>query len=418
LDLLKSEKKLNENIEYICDLLSNLFDISVRFLNSSNDIIFSATGTELDNPLNKNIHNTIIDLFKSNEHYTLPIFKSTKFFENFLAVNLYTNNIYYGKFIIGPSICSRMDAETVNVVVFKENISLVDKAKLCSYFNTLPIINFSKLIYIGQLIYLILYDQKLDFVSLSSLNTYQNNIKTNFANNYENVSSNIKQNGKIHHPYVYEQNFLQYIREGNLEKARETFEKDIYDKAGVLSKKSSLRSEKNLNICHTTLVTRAAIEGGLDPEQAFTMSDMVIQCIEEIDNTKELQDYRNTVTMEFVKMVNQVNKCKYPSPVRVCENYIKSHIYEHISVKHLSKLTALNPNYLSSMFKATTGFSVLDFINKERIHEARKLLITTDRSLTDISTLLNFFDQSHFTKAFKKYTGVTPKIFRDENKHI
>ncbi|MGG5737844.1 MULTISPECIES: helix-turn-helix transcriptional regulator [Bacillus cereus group] len=116
-------------------------------------------------------------------------------------------------------------------------------------------------------------------------------------------------------------------------------------------------------------------------------------------------------------MVNQINEHKSPKPVRVCESYIKNHIYEPISVKRLSEITGLNPNYLSSMFKAITGFSVLGFINKEKINETKKLLITTDLSLTDILNLLRFYDQSHFTKTFKKYTGITPKIFRDQNKH-
>ncbi|MGE7854915.1 helix-turn-helix domain-containing protein [Bacillus sp. AFS029637] len=418
MNLSKSEKNPTENIENICGLLSNLFDISVCFLSSSNDIIFSAGGTALNNPLNENIHNTIIDLFQSSEHHNLPIFKSTKFSENFVAVNLYTNNTYSGKFVIGPSICSRMDTETVNIVVSKEKISLVDKAKLCSYFNILPIVSFNTLLHLSQLIYYILYGQKLDFVSLSDLNTYQNNFKTNFADNYENISSNRKQNNELHHPYIYEQNYFQYIREGNLEKTISHFRKNLHDNFGVLSKKSSLRSEKNISICHTTLVTRAAIEGGLDPEQAYTMSDMAIQCIEEIDDIKQLQDYRNTIAIEFTKMVNQINEHKFPKPVRVCESYIKNHIYEPISVKQLSEITGLNPNYLSSMFKAITGFSVLDFINKEKINEAKKLLITTDLSLTDISNLLRFYDQSHFTKTFKKYTDITPKIFRDQNKHI
>lgn len=418
MSLSKSDKYSTEDIEYICGLLSNLFSIPVCFLNSSNDMMFSSAGIALNNPLDKNVHNTIIGLFQSSEHDTIPIFKSTRFFENFLAVNLYTNNTYCGKFVVGPSICLRMDAETVNILVSKEKISLIDKAKLCNYFNTLPIVSFSTLINLGQLIHLVLHGEKLDFVSLSALNTYQNSIKTNFADNYENISSNLKQNNKIHHPYVYEQNYLQCIKEGNVEKLKQVSEKNFHDKAGVLSKKSSLRSEKNFSICHATLVTRAAIAGGLDPEQAFTMSDMVIQCIEEIDDTKQLQDYRNTVTIEFAKAVNRANEHKYPKPVRICESYIKNHVYEHISVEQLSELASLNPNYLSSMFKAITGFSVSDFINKEKIDEARKLLITTDRSLKDISNLLLFCDQSHFTKTFKKYTGITPKIFREQNKHM
>ena len=292
-----------------------------------------------------------------------------------------------------------MDTETVNIVVSKEKISLVDKAKLCSYFNILPIVSFNTLLHLSQLIYYILYGQKLDFVSLSDLNTYQNNFKTNFADNYENISSNRKQNNELHHPYIYEQNYFQYIREGNLEKRFHILERISTITLEFFQRKAHFEV-KNISICHTTLVTRAAIEGGLDPEQAYTMSDMAIQCIEEIDDIKQLQDYRNTIAIEFTKMVNQINEHKFPKPVRVCESYIKNHIYEPISVKQLSEITGLNPNYLSSMFKAITGFSVLDFINKEK--SMKQKAADNDRPFLDGHfEPASFYDQSHFTKHSK-----------------
>ncbi|WP_226799835.1 helix-turn-helix domain-containing protein [Bacillus thuringiensis] len=50
----------------------------------------------------------------------------------------------------------------------------------------------------------------------------------------------------------------------------------------------------------------------------------------------------------------------------------------------------------------------------EKIEEAKKLLTLTNHSLLDISTLLNFNNQSYFTKVFKEYTGITPKQYRNQ----
>ncbi|WP_257147897.1 helix-turn-helix domain-containing protein [Bacillus thuringiensis] len=45
---------------------------------------------------------------------------------------------------------------------------------------------------------------------------------------------------------------------------------------------------------------------------------------------------------------------------------------------------------------------------------SKKLLTLTNYSLLDISTWLNFNNQSYITKVFKKYTKVTPKQYRDQ----
>jgi AraC-like DNA-binding protein len=47
-----------------------------------------------------------------------------------------------------------------------------------------------------------------------------------------------------------------------------------------------------------------------------------------------------------------------------------------------------------------------------RLQEARRLLATTDEALSDIALGTGFFDQSHFTKRFRKVIGMTPTQFR------
>lgn len=50
-----------------------------------------------------------------------------------------------------------------------------------------------------------------------------------------------------------------------------------------------------------------------------------------------------------------------------------------------------------------------EFILREKVEEAKRLLMVSKHSLLDISVLLHFNDQSHFTKVFKQFVGLTPK---------
>ena len=57
----------------------------------------------------------------------------------------------------------------------------------------------------------------------------------------------------------------------------------------------------------------------------------------------------------------------------------------------------------------------MKYAKKIRIDRAKVLLTTTDISILDLSVSLGFYDQSHFSKTFKKFTGVSPSKYRNEN---
>ncbi|MNI59062.1 HTH-type transcriptional activator Btr [compost metagenome] len=98
----------------------------------------------------------------------------------------------------------------------------------------------------------------------------------------------------------------------------------------------------------------------------------------------------------------------------LCQNYIFNHLYEELTLSKLAGVAGLNASYLSQLFKKETGLAVSDYIQRERIEEAKRLMEWPGISLSDIATRLHFNDQSYFTKVFKKYTGITPKQFRHD----
>ena len=59
-----------------------------------------------------------------------------------------------------------------------------------------------------------------------------------------------------------------------------------------------------------------------------------------------------------------------------------------------------------------TGIKLSEFIMREKIEEAKRLLRYTDRSSADIGEYLAFSSPAHFSRVFKKYSGLTPNEYR------
>ena len=92
--------------------------------------------------------------------------------------------------------------------------------------------------------------------------------------------------------------------------------------------------------------------------------------------------------------------------------YIRSHHRDHISVTDLAKRAKLSPRQLNRKFNDAFGMSAQDFLTKTRIQTASDALLNTASSIAEIAEQFGFCDQSAFTQAFRKHTGITPLKFR------
>lgn len=72
----------------------------------------------------------------------------------------------------------------------------------------------------------------------------------------------------------------------------------------------------------------------------------------------------------------------------------------------------LSTNYFSYLFKHDTGKTFKEFLMSVRLKEAEKLLLSTDKSVTDIAMETGYSTSSHFIAEFKKHVGLTPKQFQ------
>jgi AraC family transcriptional regulator len=100
---------------------------------------------------------------------------------------------------------------------------------------------------------------------------------------------------------------------------------------------------------------------------------------------------------------------------RVTE-YIHAHLFDPIYLADLSNIAGLTRMHFLTQFRLATGFTPNAYVMRMKIEHGRRLLAETDLSIVDISQMLGFKSQSHFTLVFRKIVGNTPARWRTASK--
>lgn len=101
----------------------------------------------------------------------------------------------------------------------------------------------------------------------------------------------------------------------------------------------------------------------------------------------------------------------YQRLTRACE-YVLAHYGEEIAVGDIAKRAHLSASQLQREFRRLFGMSLGEYLLKVRLIMARRRLETTSAAVGQIALECGFYDQSHFTKAFRKATGLSPLLYR------
>lgn len=86
---------------------------------------------------------------------------------------------------------------------------------------------------------------------------------------------------------------------------------------------------------------------------------------------------------------------------------------EPMTLSDLANVAGVHPVHLAQSFRRHQGTTVGSYLRQLRIDYGATQLRTTQRPLSEIALECGFFDQSHFSRYFKRYTGYTPAAFRD-----
>lgn len=134
---------------------------------------------------------------------------------------------------------------------------------------------------------------------------------------------------------------------------------------------------------------------------------------DESSQTQLMTDYAlKLLLMEITRQSNEQNVNNVPSNIVSAMAWIKNHYYRHFDVTELADYIGYNADYLSTVFKKHTGFSVIQYTNKIRIKAAKIFLSDFGTSVKETAYSCGFTDDKYFIRVFKQYEGITPSEYR------
>lgn len=92
-------------------------------------------------------------------------------------------------------------------------------------------------------------------------------------------------------------------------------------------------------------------------------------------------------------------------------HYIHGHLDKPLTIKSLCSVAAMSRTVFLHSFKSVTGLTPARYISEVRIGKACSLLLTTEKSLSQIANETGFYDKSHLSHVFKNKYGLTPHAF-------
>ncbi len=168
-----------------------------------------------------------------------------------------------------------------------------------------------------------------------------------------------------------------------------------------------------------TLVSRAAVDGGLPKKTSFPLCTKYRQILEACTSAEEMQVLSGEILNNYARQVHRVQQLSSCSArIKLCCEYINTHPEEKLMLSLLAEKAGYTESYLSRKFHQEMGCSITDYIQQSKIERSKFLLSNSEHTVDEISDLLCFSSRSYFSNVFKKIVGESPTQYRKTHKVI
>lgn len=130
----------------------------------------------------------------------------------------------------------------------------------------------------------------------------------------------------------------------------------------------------------------------------------------QIDNYNEVLD----VTTKFILELHQHVEEETPDIINRAKQYIHQHLTDDLTVSSIASHLFVNTNYFSRLFKKNIGLGCNEYITRKRMEKAQTLLKISSMPVGEIAEVVGYTDKNYFSLAFKKFTGYSPTLYRQQ----
>lgn len=174
----------------------------------------------------------------------------------------------------------------------------------------------------------------------------------------------------------------------------------------------SLHPQKYIECLKLSIQVLYNEASGLQELCQASESDCFSELLDPFSHCTAVEQVFTQTLVEKALLYQQQFRLKNNQFIEAAKNYIKSHYMEQITLQDVAEYTHLTYSYLSELFKEKTSMTFSDYLTKTRLQAAKKLLAVPHMKIYEIADQTGYLDSTSFTRAFKKYAGISPSEYR------
>lgn len=311
-------------------------------------------------------------------------------------------------YVLGPFLIDDISPQELETQLHRHELSFSLHKSFLHFLHKLPVISLNRIFEYAIMLYFCVTEKK---ISVSDLRYHKQD---------KMAAENIPQRERIdfHGTYKGEQEMLRMVREGDLHYRTQVDKLSITGHRGKMGSGTSLRQFKNTLLAGITLFCRAAMEGGLAPEIAYTLADHYIQSVEACASMADLVELAHTAEDDYVRRVHRCRTSGLSPQIQASCEYIELHLEDKMLVSDLARRAGYSAFYFGRKFQQELSMTPNEYIRRKRLEYAAMLLRTTQEDVQDIAAKLQFCSHSYFADSFRKLYGLSPSEYRQRKENI
>lgn len=213
------------------------------------------------------------------------------------------------------------------------------------------------------------------------------------------------------HPIESEHRLQEYIRAGNKEAAQKLLNELLAELYASTWNDLALSRPRIRELL--VLMNRAAIDGGADVDEIFSLCRRYEQEIDTFERIEDLNRWLGMILHQFICLVFDFKAIKHQNAIFKITTYIKENLTKRITLEEAAAQVFLSKSYFCRILKSELGYTFTEYVNRLRIERSKAMLLSSRMPISEISLEVGFEDQSYFSRIFKKQTGSSPGKYRE-----
>lgn len=393
------------DLTYLCTIIGNMTGVPIRIYKENKLAFYHSLVSLPKDPVMLHEHELL--------SLTNPIcYFITPEFDYYGIAHIEESTI-----VIGPARLSAQSEQELRKKAFDLEISPDEIAEFLSSMKVIVHMPLESLLQILCTIYYTMTGEKIKLGDLEIIESAQKalNQEVTLSMNKSLTSPAEIETKNPHNTYQVEQQLTDIVRRGDTLALEQWLNQAPAIRPGKVAP-DMLRQLKNTFIITATLVSRAAIRGGMDMDDAFHLSDSYIQKCERLHHFEQITNLQYHMVKHYTKSVEELRYSRNQSELMTnVASYVRHHLSDAIKTDDIADALFISRSHLSTRFKQESGMNLSEYITQLKMSEAKHLLAHSDKSLSLISAYLGYSSQSHFCRVFKKYVGMSPSDYRSKN---